>query len=896
MIKSPYQFRAFIGPAYEPADSIYHYSWPEIVSLGLDLAAANTTLSAQLADSATSMTLASAANMRTAGGVWVAPTTTGQAWEYISYSGKSGSQLTGLRREPATVREHNGVHGVGAVVRQWWEITSDAGRIQLTEQLDSQLTTVSWRAELTGGLAPQAALRNNHLIVVQTRTSATGSWSNWLIGFIANPKIRDDYSRTRTWTIQIVSLAAVVSGYVAKSVRVGDLDLARAGDTSTDTVLALASKEFLSGEFTASEPDFSGDSAIDDDPDTLWFAERLRGTPPPLGYPGSGPLHEGRFVCSARLRRWPGEPKGYRWLEFLASEISYPNTLNNGWLCCKWGPAAQWIEFNGLETSPNDLIIFCENLAKFQEANPLAAPLAMFEISSGFFDSLDPAGDAIAVFIGGWFPTFAYGTGGRPRKPDNDAGSEWSTNTIPAPGVGQIIRYSYNAAAALDNDHFLVDYIDYAGHRSLGEDPWLQVKLPFLGLSLRDNITASSPGAGQVLYLMRGDGPSPEGLVASGTIQIGMEQISYAGRVPGAGVTLTARGVNGTTAANHAAGDLVRVVDGGVATQGLLINRIEWERPHSPYPESFKIRVSSLDSARVPPDDNHGDDYTIVAQETGWAAETYMLNLSPSLRATNVIIEIDHNNTYPSRPRLNAFRVIADPAAYDSSTAVAAGDAVNVIERVLLNAGLPAAAIAKTLGSVTLDKIETSEGESAWSVAADLAARCNVAIDATRTGTLAIYPNTLPAGVLSPAVNYTDVSVAALEFVQTAAAAVAQVRQPYRLSDGTTDTARYPDVAVHPAGQLVDLPETRFASAATALDVAQRSYILQRYPVTMVVQCADAQPTIRPGTVVNLQWQLASDMQPIDRLGIVVGADHEIADGMWTTVLTVMQIDREWSG
>jgi hypothetical protein len=298
----------------------------------------------------------------------------------------------------------------------------------------------------------------------------------------------------------------------------------------------------------------------------------------------------------------------------------------------------------------------------------------------------------------------------------------------------------------------------------------------------------------------------------------------------------------------------------------------------------------------VPPDDNRGDDYTIGAQETGWAAETYMLNLSPSLRATNVIIEIDHNNTYPSRPRLNAFRVIADPAAYDSSTAVAAGDAVNVIERVLLNAGLPAAAIAKTLGSVTLDKIETSEGESAWSVAADLAARCNVAIDATRTGTLAIYPNTLPAGVLSPAVNYTDVSVAALEFVQTAAAAVAQVRQPYRLSDGTTDTARYPDVAVHPAGQLVDLPETRFASAATALDVAQRSYILQRYPVTMVVQCADAQPTIRPGTVVNLQWQLASDMQPIDRLGIVVGADHEIADGMWTTVLTVMQIDREWSG
>lgn len=896
-VRGAWQWRALVGPAYEPADSAYYYAWRDLVTYGLNPAAAVTTLSSALADGAASLATASAANLRGAGGVWVGPNGAGQAWEYISYSGKGGNTLTGLRREPAAVREHNGVHGAGAVVRQWWEIAGDTGRLALAEQLDDALAVITWRAEVAGLLAPQAALRNNHLVVVQTRNGPTAAWDNMLIGFLANPKIGDDGSRTRGWTLQIVSVANIVNGYVGRTVRVGELDLARAGETTSDTTLAKPWKEFLSGEFTAAEPDFGGGSAIDDQADTLWFAERLRGQPPSVEYPGQGSaLHEGRFISSLRIKRWPGEPPGYRWLEMIAPEASYSNTLNNGWLCQKTEAAAVWIEFNGLDTSPGDLIIFAENERLFREANPLAEPIAIFEIGSGFFDALQATGDAVAVYIGDWFPTTAWGVGGRPQRPGggSDDGHAWTANTIPVPGVGQIIRYSYNGAAVNDRDHFLVDYIDYAGYRSTGEDPWLQLKLPALGLAIRDNITAGSPAAGQKLYILHGDGPGTEGLTAAGTIQVGMEQIAYSSRATD-GVVVSARGANGSTAAAHQAGDLVRVVAGGVATLGQLISRIEWKRAQAPYPESFKIRVTALDSARVPSDDNHDADYTTVADVTNHGATSYSLALSPT-RATHVIIEIDHMNVYPARPRLNALRVMADTSAFDANTMLAAGDAVNVVERVLLNAGLPAAAIAKTLGGVTLDQVETAEGESVWSVAADLCVRCNLMLEATRLGSLAVAPNSLPAGVLTASATYTEVESARVEFVQTAAAAVAQVRQPYRLADGTVDTARYPTDPVHPAGQLVDMPENRYASAAAALGAAQRQYILQRWPTTLVVTCADGQPSIRPGMVVMVQWQLAPDMQPISRKGIVVGADHEIADGMWGTVLTVLQIDREWTG
>lgn len=893
---TPYQFRAYIGPAYEPASSAYAYDWPAIVSAGRDITATETTITGTLADGGASVAL-SATPQAAKGGYWIGPNGTGQAWEYVSYSGVSGNTLTGLRREPSATREHNGVHTAGAAARQWWPLTGDNGRFAFSETLDDALSAVVWQAELAGVLGPQAALRQAHLIVVQTKAGAA-AWANMLIGFVRQPRVSDDYRRLAQWQFQIVSVAQLIDGYSAKSIRVGDLDFAKASSSQSDTPLARPWKEYASAEYTESDPDLDGASAIDGDPQTLWIAERFRGTAPSLTYPSNSfDIYEGRFISGLRIRRWPGEPKGYRWLEFLAPNAHMPGTLNNGLLANKTSAAAVNINFDGMGTSPGDLLVFCENAQLFQEANPLAAPKAVFEVGGGFFDSLDLNGDAIAVYIGGWYPTVAYGTYTTPPKaPGSLTGRGWSGPTIPAPGVGQVIRYDYVAGASAAYQYFKVDYVDMAGYRNGGEDPWVKVTLPPLGLTLRDNITASAPGAGAVLYLNKGDAGGTDGLVASGVLQIGMEQISYAGRVPGQGVTVTARGYGGTTAAAHVQGDTIRVIDtDGAATVGQLVKSITVSRRQAPVIESFKIRISNGDTARVPPDDNHDEDYTVVANQTGNAALSYTAALSPSRRVTNVIVEIDHMAGTLYRPRINDIEILADGAAFDSSLVLAAQDAANIIAKVLTNAGLPAAAVTATTGAGVVDDLQTAEGESAWGVAADLAARTGVLLNCSRLGVVAAGPNSLTASVLSPASTWTDVNAASVEMVQAYSGAVGQAKIPYRLPDGTTGEAKYPTEPTYGTERVLTQPETRFATAAAAADAAKRLFIRRRYPLQLVVTCADEQPTMRPGAVVAVQWAIgyAAGMQQISRLGVVVAADHEISGGVWRTVLTVLQLDRE---
>lgn len=894
-----YQWRAFVGPAYEPSTSAYTFDHVAFAAANNPTAAV-TTLSSSLDAGATSAALTSAASFPTRGGLWIGPTAAGQSWEYVSYSGKSTNTLTGLRREAATTREHNGTHGAGAVARQWYPITTNDGRFHLTEELDPALACITWSAEIAGYLAPQQVIRPGHLIAIQYRTDTAGAWSLYALGFTDQPRIKDDYQRRRQWTLKIVSLAAIAAGYTAPPVRSGALNLATAGSARSSTPLAMPTKEALSGDFGEADPDLSAGSAIDDDPASLWIAEAYRGTALSRQYPrNESPLRPGRFICAARIARWPGEAKGYRYLELLTPDAPYSNVILNGYICCKTQSAATPINFDGLSTSPGQVIAIVENLAKYQEANPLANPASTFEIGAPFFDALSLAGDAIAIFSEAWSATIAWGTGGQPKRiGSTDYGTAWTTNTIPAPGPGQIIKYRYWPGVTLDTNYFIVDYTDWGGYTPLDvNDPWIQVDLPRLNLSIRDDITASSPAAGARLYLNKANSASTEGLLSSGTLQIGLEQISYSARFAD-GVTVSARAANGTTAATHKAGDAIRVIDtDGTATEGYLVSRIEWSRNgRSPYPSEFTIRRSNADSARVPEDDNHTDDYETLASVAGHVATSYSLTLSPSRRSTVIIMEIDKMSDDPSRPRLNTLKIIADTAQYDSAYVMPDGTTAGaLIAQILTNAGLPSSAIITNAGTLATGTLTTAAGESAWSVAADLAAKASTLISVGRTGTITISANSLPGGSLAPTFTASEVTAAAVEMAQASAKPYGQASQAYILPDGTKGVARYPTET--PAGNLppLELAEARFTTAAAALDAVRRSYILARYPIQFVIELAEPAPDLRPGTAVTFTWQFADDMQPVSRTGIVMAADHEIqgAAATATTVITLAQIDRE---
>lgn len=895
-----YQWRAFVGPAFEPAGSAYAFDFAAFAAGAADPTAAQTTLAAVLADGATTASVVSAANFAAAGGLWIGPNGAGQAWEYTSYSSKGAASLNGLRREAVAVREHNGAHGAGATARQWWELAGNDGRWHLAEELDSAMATITLTAEMAGFLGPQAAIRPGHLVAVQQRSNPLAAWGLYMLGFIEQPRLRDDYRRGRQWSLRIVSLAQVLAGYTAKPIRVGALDLAASGGARSSTPLAMPSKEFLSGEFGEADPDLSAQSAIDGDPATLWLAEAYRGTTPSRAYPrNESPLHPGVFACTLRIARWPGEAKGYRWIEILTPEAASPNVITNGFLCCNSQPATTPINFDGIETSPGQVIAIVENQARYEEANPLANPAAIFEIGAGFFDSLNLAGDAVAIFADSWRPTVAWGAGGQPKRAGSSShGAAWTTNTITPPGPGQIMRYRYLAGVTQDNQYFLTDYVDLGGYTPADvDDPWIQIDLPRLGLSVRDDMAAGNPAAGQKLYIVKGGAASTEGLTATGTIQIGLEQITYTARQAD-GVTVGSRGANGTTAASHKAGDLVRVVDSdGAATEGMLVSRIEWDRNgRAPYPAEFRIRRSNADSARVPEDENHGDDYEQLVYVDNHAATSYSLTLSPARRCTVIILEIDRMSVDPSRPRLNAIRAIADPGQYDGGAVLASATAAQLIVQVLANAGAPLGALTMQAGTLDVGDLTTAAGESAWSVAADLAAKTSTLISVQRTGGIVIGPNLLPGGSLSPAFAVTNVTAAQVETAQASSKAYGQARQPYILPDGTKGIARYPTVLAAENLPVLELAETRYASAAAAQAAVQRAYILARWPVQFVVELAEAQPALRPGTVVSFAWQFADDMQPVARVGVVLAADHEIEGGKMTTVITVAQVDREANG
>lgn len=879
-----HQWRAFIGPRYEQAEAAHRFEYwtpGNLTDTG--------ELDATLSDGATAMTLVFVP-FDTRGGVWVGPNGSGEGWEYVAYTDKGATQLTGCMREGAATREHNGVHTAGATVRQWWPIDDDNGTLRITEELSETLCAITWTAQIEGIKASPPPLRPDHVVVVQESSDAGATWTTLLVGFTRNPTIRDDYRRRREWTLEIVSVAQILAGQQAPGVRIGAFNLAKYGSASTDTVLADPRKESLSGEYTASNPDLTGASAIDGDPRTLWFAERFVGTPADYTIPAAG---YDIFLLGARINRYPGETEPSRWLEWRMESRTYvPLTL------CNSQGNTVLVQLNLVEFNAGDTMILCEDEATFRKFNPHAAPTKLYQIGSAFFDELDPASDALGwysmSFVAFFGNTFTWGD-------NNDViafghhNNTWSGDPLPAMGAGQVLRYDYNDSASQLKDHWVVDYIDMAGYKANdGEYPWIAVALPILDLAAGAAMTNTTPGAGQTLKIIDSAGyPSTVGLDATGTIQIGTEQITYSAR-SAAAITITARGANATTAAAHAEGDAVRVLADGQATLGRLIEAIEWGREQAPYLTEFRVYRSLFDSRRSPGADGWASDWELVADVTGHASTDYNYTFSPAVRATAILIRVDKMSADPARVRINDVSVIGSAGEYVSGQAIAATSANQAINA-LMAAGNAYVQLLSSAGGATLNAI-TTEYAPVWDVVADMADYGGCMIDCLRDGSIAIYDNPLRADGLVTSGALDEDEIAELEYLQQQGAPASYVRLTWIDADGLSNgPVEYP--ANHAANAIpVDLRPAAYPDETTATDAAARRYILLRYPTTYIAQLATPDPTLRPGDVLSLAWEMDADGQPLDRVVIVSAVDHELSAGRWQTVLQLRQADREAPG
>ena len=890
-----YDFRLWVGWRYVPLGLTYTSDW---WTLNTD----QTTLTATLTDGATSAAIATitTANWPAPAGAWVGPNGSGQAWEYIEYTGLTTTSLTGLRREDTATREHNGVHSSGAVVRSWWPVTTDNGVLRLAEQMDEVMSAITWQAEISGLRAPQPALRDGHAVLVQVRDNVSTSWRTLLRGFIQDVRIRDDSGRTARWSFAIVSPATMLQNHRAPGLRVGDFSMAKSSTVATSQVLVDVRRESLSGDFAAAAPVLTGNSAVDEDPETLWIGETVIG---PAEVASDAPSGYNSFASKIRINRWPGETDKSRYIEWRFPAGSF----QDAWLCSATnnqnGENQALVQLDDITTTAGQRVILCEDAETFGRLNPLAEDADLRQIGSAFFDGLDLTADAIAfydAFMNGWSQTVSWGDidlqphWENPDSGGDDEGGDQmpGTNPCTAPLPGQVIRFWYTSGASETSDHFYTDYLEYAGYLvGSGRAPYIMLTLPGIGLQLDADITSSAPGAGDRLYIADLSGAaSTIGLEASGTIQIGLEQITYTNRTVDS-VQVTARGANGTTAATHLAGDVVQVLYAGEAMTAPLLDRLEWERAQTPAPTQFVVRATNLGAPRTPDsdDDQWADDWGTLATVTGHSALTYSLSLGPA-RLKYILIEFQRMGTNPARPRLNELRLVLSENGYSSEVAMAASDADDVIDAVLAGASYNGPVTLS--GGQVVDGITTDNQTDAWSVIASMARYANALIDVERDGTIVVDENPYTAGALTPATTWTDVTAAAVESLQQAQALVAQVRLPWRTPDNSdSGEARYPTTP-NTAGQIVTLDETLFPDSTTAAAAAMRAYIMRRYPILWVIECAEDQPDYRPGGICRIQWRLDDTMLPADRLVIVTATDHEIAAGIWTTVLRCRQMDR----
>jgi hypothetical protein len=910
------QWRAFIGPPYLPVGHAAHWDW-SVLNEGdaYTPTPIGTSLTDNLALGGTVATLPSGATISwpAAGGFWVGPNGAGQSWEYVTYTGKAGNTLTGLVRETHDA-EQTGVHSSGAAVRFWWPVDTCDGTLHFTERMTDNLAAVGWSAEIRGHKIQQAALRNGHLVLVQIREATTAGWSDWtnaLVGWISNPKARDT-AGGQAWSLQITGLDGVLSKIQARGVRVGRVNLAVSGTVASSPALSFwykeAGRELLRNDAT------TGDMTLDSDPKTKYISEKFIGS---ANIPADARLDQ------IHISPYVGQSKGYRWIQYRMGDAGVGLKLRNqhGYYP---GPDSSGISPDAARSVP---VLVCENAQLCRAENPEYGDAYFYEVSTkalntfhgsppvgydadDWWDSFAPEGGGLCV--GGTTSDTAKCLWGNVNVAAAESawggtGAPWSGPVLPALNPGDTIR-RIHASGAFDAAGYTVGLSAMPGYYveaiegGVGDERlWLLYQTPPMGLQLTNAITDSSPGNGQTLYISSADGPSTDGLDASGTLQVGLEQITYSAKAAnGDGVVVTARGANGTTAAAHQQATTVYAVDGsGEAVEAKPVYSIGWERESGePYPTDFYLLASKYSVVRTPDEDpSFANDYDTLATVTGHATNTWEITLGTPTRYRYILLLVKRMSVDPYRLCINRFRVNGDSAVYSTASFVVGGTVADVAGKVLDYAGVPSGAQLVAAGgdNTPADDDHTTAPDDAWAVLTDLANFAGCRVTVGRDSKITIERDPFWAATLPPfeVENWTKVTASALEVDWASGRDVGQVSIEWRLPDGTKqqDPVKYPAVQ-DDFGSVVHMGPLAYANLSAAQAAAQKRYWMLRRPFSALIEAVGAPWNTHAGQFHGLLWQLDSDMLPLDRTYMVRSVDHEVSDHL-TTVVHLLQVSRE---
>ena len=360
-------------------------------------------------------------------------------------------------------------------------------------------------------------------------------------------------------------------------------------------------------------------------------------------------------------------------------------------------------------------------------------------------------------------------------------------------------------------------------------------------MTLTDDITDAAPGAAGILYISLGDTPGVDGLDASGTLQIGLEQITYSAKTTANdGVVITARGANSSTAAAHVAGEVIYQIEAG-AGHRCAATRRRWSfiaRVGKPALSAFKLYASrQIIAPGVPDDDAPTDanadllwsqDYDLLATVTGNTNEVYTYTHSATPKRYRwFLLVCTAMTTAPYRFMVNEFKVEVAGTVYSSVNLPGNGTVYAAASAIMAGCGLPTAACVD--GGSTPTVIDyTTAPDPARGVLSDLAdmtkCLCNVGRDSKLT--VGSHPYFGTAVVDDNSWSKTHASAYAPDWAW--GRNVGQVQVAWQSLDNTTSgTVKYP-VPPDPFGDVLRVGPLRVADAAAALAQAELRYWLFR--------------------------------------------------------------------
>ena len=434
--------------------------------------------------------------------------------------------------------------------------------------------------------------------------------------------------------------------------------------------------------------------------------------------------------------------------------------------------------------------------------------------------------------------------------------------------------------------------VRHAGYNIDNDDPqWIMVTLPGLGLTLAQDMTASVPGAGGLLYI---NGPdekySTDGLPASGTLYVGDEKISYSSKTSDY-VMVSARGASGTTATAHNAKDEVYVMDGATPTDAYLISSIGFLCRGSIYPKHFVLYRSNLiDNVRTPDQPDYLVDWAGVVTLTTNAASSHTA-YGINARVKHLLYEVYSMTVDPARPRMAEIRAVVNASLHNAALWLPAGTTAGaLISQVLNNAGIWPGAISHS-GTPTVAEAVTAD-DNAWTVVADLAEYTGCRVTVGRDSKFTIAPDTFWTGTPAVATTWSRSTAVSVQKAFRKVQPVSQVILPWKTPDGSASGKIYYP-ATPERGTKLEKAETLYANATAAQSAARRLYFMRLYPFEAVVTAADDVSSKRAGEAHEVVWQFADDMQPLSRLYTVMSAEHTLAKGAWSSVFRLIQYGHE---